>query len=75
MDRGEYHERKNQLKWRVRVGWVVGLVFGLLLSWTIVGLYIGWKGYRMAEKASNERKELEQEYENYLDEKPQSAAV
>lgn len=65
MDRGEYHQRKNQLKWRYRFGWLVGIVFGLFLSWTIVGLWIGWKGYKMAERASNERKELEQEYEEY----------
>lgn len=50
MEQGEYKEQKNQYKWRKRFKWAIGTIFGLLLSWLMIGLWIGWWGYKKYEK-------------------------
>lgn len=71
MDRGEYQERKNELKWQRRLFTVTALVSCL----TVIGLPIGLWLFRKADRAKDEQKELEREYEDYLDTKGQTAAV
>lgn len=63
MDKGTYENRKRELKSQIHVGHLTGIIFGGFLWWTGIGLYIGWKGYKMGKNAKAELIELENEFD------------
>lgn len=73
MDRGEYTERKSELKSQKRWLWWTGLILCLFFWWTLIALPIGLWLFMKADGAKDELKDLEREWEAYQDEKTTTA--
>lgn len=71
MDRGQYRERRNELKWRRRLAFIPGLIACL----TVAGIPLGLWLFKKADNAKDELKELEREYEEYVDSKGQASTA